>query len=421
MLKETSEELYEYLKDKGIEGFPDTLERFQKGKFSAVSSYLKAARAGASDEDKEKIAEFEIKIADEQRIERLHALLNHHKPEDAEFPRNVEEFAKLGPAKISEMVSGVVENVSHKIDNIGREASLNETQREASIEKLNQDKSLIHFLEKEVVRKMESSEIEQETRRAAPSSLKRNADGTIEQPEAGETDLDARKGAEEKKRKDDFKKKLDELLKAKISPEVDADLDEEERKRRAAAQTSGSTVSISGDGADLSSRSASKGTSEQLILEDSYFQDTKGTKFLKEIQSKDGKYSYEVQKENMAIGAELTIKTPRVDKNGKDLVPPIFDVIVLDHEGKAKSIDIVREVEGRVEKLSAGDKSAGVSKLSQKWLDGLERSGASLEPDRVVDATKANATVSILDASRPLSPPSVSKAPGRQRAAVAIV
>ena len=88
------------------------------------------------------------------------------------------------------------------------------------------------------------------------------------------------------------------------------------------------------------------------------YADSKGNVLLESSLGKDGKAIFQPK---IAAGMKVVIPSPRIE-NGKPVVPPQYDVIELDHNGKLLATRVIPP-------LAFGEKLRGESSINQQWLD----------------------------------------------------
>lgn len=181
--------------------------------------------------------------------------------------------------------------------------------------------------------------------------------------------------------------------------------EEEERKRREEEQKkqeSGAVLKITTENG-VHGKSDPSPSYEELTFKKPYYKDKTGKKVVKEVEGEKG-FRFEVQQGTLSETQELIIKTPRVDEKGKDLNPPVYDLIVLDHNGQLKGSRKIISIgkDGKEVELDPDKDKAniGKTKLDETWLKSITPRGEAM-----VQVLSKNTPVVTQNPGDPFSPP----------------
>ena len=345
MYKDTAEKLFDLLDEKTKENFKINKadDLINKDGYEITDLFKKVAE---NQENKQNVSELYRRAQKETKFQRLHQLITKYLPTkdkieiddpknegkkiEVEIPKTAEELEKLDPA--------ILRAVGYHLNN-----------------KIREDEDIKGILEnplQDLTKKVKSND---KLKDAIEISVL-TTDLTYDK-EAKSTDKEAKSTNKEAERK-------------KIEEE------EEERKRKEEEQKkqeSGAVLKITTENG-VPGKSDPSPSYEELTFKKPYYKDKTGKKVVKEEKGEKG-FRFEVQQGTLSETQELIIKTPRVGEDGKDLDPPIYDKIVLDHNGKAKGPREIINKDGKEVKDQA---SIGKSKLDEEWLKSITTNEQSI-------------------------------------------
>jgi hypothetical protein len=147
---------------------------------------------------------------------------------------------------------------------------------------------------------------------------------------------------------------------------------------------------------------------EILIRVKDEYKDKTDKTILKESPAADGGFRFDIEPGSLEPGVNVTIETPRIDDEGKIISPKIFDIIVLNHNGKLLKKEVGQyNDQGELTTLKPGDDDfdKGKSAQSKEWVN-------SLKPPAPIDITTTMkkfsyqeiSSASIINTSAPATP-----------------